>query len=169
MSSPFTLRPLSAADEPFLWTMLYHAVHVPPGHAPPAPDIVQVPELARYVADWKSHPDDLGVAAEVDDRPVGAAWLRRLGEGPVRGHGFVGYGFIDAATPELTIAVLPDHRGRGIGTALLTALLDMARTRFAALSLSVSLTNPAKRLYERLGFVEVAAPADGSVTMRRPL
>ncbi|MEM8556649.1 MAG: GNAT family N-acetyltransferase [Bacteroidota bacterium] len=164
MSSPFTLRPLTATDEPLLWTMLYHAVHVPPGHAPPAPDIVQVPELARYVADWKSHPDDLGVAAEVDGTPVGAAWLRRLGKGPVRG-----YGFIDAATPELTIAVLPDHRGRGIGTALLTALLDTARTRFAALSLSVSLANPAKRLYERLGFVEVAAPAGGSVTMRRPL
>ena len=52
--------------------------------------------------------------------------------------------------PELTIAVRPGERGRGIGSALLTALLDEARAReLPALSLSVSERNPALRLYER--------------------
>ncbi|MCW2495938.1 GNAT family N-acetyltransferase [Jatrophihabitans sp.] len=54
----------------------------------------------------------------------------------------------------LDIAVLPTAQGRGIGTALLTAVLDEAGT---AVQLSVAPDNPARRLYERLGFVVVGS------------
>jgi ribosomal protein S18 acetylase RimI-like enzyme len=47
----------------------------------------------------------------------------------------------------LDIALLPAWRGRGIGTHCLQAL---ARGR--ALSIQVEIHNPARRLYERLGF-----------------
>jgi hypothetical protein len=64
------------------------------------------------------------------------------------------------------MAVLPGHRGRGIGTALLGRALEAAGARGEAVSLSVARTNPARRLYERAGFVGVGEVA-GSLTMRR--
>ena len=155
------IRLLTPDDEPFLWIALYHAVHVSPGEAAPAPEIVREPRLARYVVEWMRHLDDIGFAAEVDGAPVGAAWLRRWQQG---GHGF---GFVDEATPELSVSLLPGYRGRGIGTALLQRLLVEAAQRFAGVSLSVSESNPAGRLYERSGFVIVGESNGGSVTMER--
>jgi GNAT superfamily N-acetyltransferase len=54
------------------------------------------------------------------------------------------------------ISLLPAARGGGLGTAILTDLLA-AETRPA--QLHVELTNPARRLYERLGFELVETQA----------
>lgn len=145
-------------DEPFLWDALYHAIHARPG-AEPSRDVLERPDLARYVADWMQRPDDLGFMAVDDGVPVGAAWLRRWSGGNR------GYGFVDEATPELSMSLLPSHRGRGVGTRLLRRLLAEAGGRFNAVSLSVSETNRARRLYEREGFVAVGEPEGGSITM----
>ena len=75
-----------------------------------------------------------------------------------------GYGYVDDDTPELSIAVLPQHRGRGIGTQLLTDLLREAEKRYKAVSLSVSSDNPALRMYERAGF-KVVTKEEASLTM----
>jgi ribosomal protein S18 acetylase RimI-like enzyme len=100
------------------------------------------------VSGWPQ-PGDLGVVAE-DEEPVGAAWLRFFSrESP-------GYGFVDDHTPELSMGVRVDRRGRGIGSRLLADLL--ARARAAGLdrvSLSVETDNRARNLYERAGFVLV--------------
>jgi GNAT superfamily N-acetyltransferase len=57
------------------------------------------------------------------------------------------YGFIDASIPELGMGVGREHRRRGIGRALLSALLDRASADgYAAISLSVSPVNPAGAL-----------------------
>ncbi|HEX7049913.1 MAG TPA: GNAT family N-acetyltransferase [Longimicrobiales bacterium] len=53
------------------------------------------------------------------------------------------------------IALLPEHRGRGIGTALLEALLAEADAAGRPVSIHVEQYNPARRLYARLGFREV--------------
>ena len=53
------------------------------------------------------------------------------------------------------IALLPEHRGRGVGTALLRELLDEAATERKRLSIHVEVNNPARRLYARLGFAPV--------------
>jgi L-amino acid N-acyltransferase YncA len=79
-----------------------------------------------------------------------------------------GYGYVDDDTPELSIAVLPQHRGRGIGTQLLTDLLREAQTRYKAVSLSVSADNPAPEMYERAGF-EVVTKEAASLTMIKEL
>lgn len=50
------------------------------------------------------------------------------------------------------ISLLPVARGRGIGTRVLNELLDEARGLAKPVHLHVEITNPAKRLYERLGF-----------------
>jgi len=50
------------------------------------------------------------------------------------------------------IALLPEHRGMGIGTKLLRALQDEAKAAGKPLTIHVERYNPARRLYERLGF-----------------
>lgn len=53
----------------------------------------------------------------------------------------------------LDITLLPEARGLGIGTALLRELMAEARQCGTPLTISVEVHNPARRLYERLGFV----------------
>jgi ribosomal protein S18 acetylase RimI-like enzyme len=50
------------------------------------------------------------------------------------------------------IALLPEHRGSGIGSSLLRALIAEADTAGKSLTIHVERMNPALRLYERLGF-----------------
>lgn len=158
-SSPIVYRPAIAADEPFLWTALYHAIHVPEGHPPPPMDIVHRPEGARYVQGWSAETEP-GVIAESEGQPIGACWLRLLNSDNA------GYGYVADDIPELGVSVLPPWRARGIGTELLSRLLISARERFRAISLSVSKTNRARGLYERFGFREVGGKGD-SITMLR--
>jgi ribosomal protein S18 acetylase RimI-like enzyme len=134
-------------DVDFLWEMLYHASYAADEGVPDAGALPEHAVLARYVEGWGS-PSDLGVVA-VDDgtgERIGAAWLRLL-----RGDE-QGFGYVDDDTPELAIAVVPAHRGRGVGQGLLAELLDAARGAFGTVSLSVRADNPARRLYERTGF-----------------
>ena len=60
-----------------------------------------------------------------------------------------------AHTCLFSIIVDPEMRGKGIGTALLEDLITLARDQFhiEILHLEVYEENPAKRLYERMGFV----------------
>jgi len=155
---PVRVRPAGPADEDFLVEMLVAAAFWRlDGPLGDVQSVLARPDLAHYVSGW-SRPGDLGVVAE-DGPPVGAAWLRLLPEHDR------GYGFIDAKTPELSIGVGPTHRGRGIGSLLLEALVGSARAhRHEALSLSVEPDNPARRLYERSGF-QVVGAVDGSLTM----
>jgi ribosomal protein S18 acetylase RimI-like enzyme len=50
------------------------------------------------------------------------------------------------------IALLPLFRGAGVGTRLIRSLIDESETAGKALTIHVERTNPAIRLYERLGF-----------------
>ena len=52
----------------------------------------------------------------------------------------------------IDVALLPDARGRGIGTQLVERLLAEAGGHNAAVTLNVEPFNPARRLYERFGF-----------------
>jgi len=149
----FDLRISNTSDEPFLREMLYLALFVPPGEQPLPRSALRNPAIARYVDGWGTRRGDTGLIALVDNSPVGAAWLRCfLSSDP-------GYGFVDERTPELSVAVLPAHRGKGIGTLLLERLLDAV----PATSLSCDPANPAWRLYLRLGFKPLS---DGRTMLR---
>jgi GNAT superfamily N-acetyltransferase len=154
------LRVASAEDAAFLQHMLAVAADWRQLRPRPVADVLAEPALARYIAGWP-RADDLGMIA-VEDGPIGAAWWRLFtAEDP-------GYGFVDEATPEISIGVLPEARGRGVGGRLLRALIEQALAReLPGLSLSVEPDNPAKRLYERLGFRPVATT--GAWTMLLPL
>ena len=118
--------------------------------------------LERYVAGWGRRGDDAVVAID-EFQPVGAAWFRLFDADEP------GYGFVDENTPELTIAIVPSRRGKGLGEQLLTSLLDRAREEgFARISLSVEADNPAIRLYEQHGFTRVGDRA-GALVMSAEL
>jgi GNAT superfamily N-acetyltransferase len=151
-----TIRPATHADQAFLRDMLSEALFVPPGSPPFPRSALDSPHLGSYVAGFGTQRGDIGFIAEINDTPIAAIWARL----PTESHRT--YGYVDDATPELSMAVAPVHRGEGIGTALLEQLIDLC----PRLSLSVDARNPAVRLYERAGFVAVEDDGN-SVTMLR--
>jgi len=58
------------------------------------------------------------------------------------------------ATTLVDISLLPEHRGRGIGGGLIRDLVQQSAQRGAPVRLQVLRTNPAARLYQRLGFAK---------------
>jgi ribosomal protein S18 acetylase RimI-like enzyme len=76
---------------------------------------------------------------EVEGSPAGRLYVHR-GEDDIR---------------IMDIALAPEFRGRGIGTGLLEELMAEARSRGHSLSIHVEMQNPARSLYDRLGFVPV--------------
>ena len=155
-----TTRLASASDAPFLTEMLAAAASWrPEGPAVSVDTVANTPELAHYVSGWPRS-GDLGVVTELEE-PIGAAWLRYFTDMDP------GYGFIDAATPELSMGVVQRWRSRGVGRRLLQALLSAARREgIRAVSLSVDTDNYARQLYQDLGFITVYQPTT-SITMRR--
>jgi GNAT superfamily N-acetyltransferase len=146
----YAIRAATKFDEPFLWHMLYYAAHMDEDKAA-AESARTNPDLAGYVEGWGERDGDAGVVAiATDGRPAGAAWIRVIAENPL-------YRVVAPGTPELAIAVEPGHVGTGAGTLLLRGLLDAVRGTHRAVVLSVRANNPARRLYERLGFVTVAS------------
>ena len=153
------IRRGSRQDVRFLRDMLHHAYYWrerAPGEGPGP--------VALYVKGW-GRPGDTALIAVDEGFPVGAAWYRLFR----RDH--PGYGFVDEETPELAIAVVPSCRGRGIGEALLEALIEKARSEsHGAVSLSVEKGNDALLgFYEKHGFARVHEDGSDSVTMRREL
>ncbi len=107
-----------------------------------------VPFVAGHLAGWK-RPGDF----ERDGAPIGAAWARQFS--PEEQPAF----YVDKRTPEVTIGVMPHCRGRGVGETLLDALIAEATRRGVGLCLNVRHDNPARRLYERVGFALVPGSA----------
>jgi ribosomal protein S18 acetylase RimI-like enzyme len=152
------IRRGGAQDIRFLRDMLHHAYYWrerAPGEGPGP--------VALYVKGW-GRPGDTALVAIDEGFPVGAAWYRLFSRR------LPGFGFVDERTPELAIAVVPNVRGKGIGSALLDALLARAREAgHDAISLSVDKLNEgAIHLYEQYGFERVSED-DTSVTMRARL
>jgi len=158
MELKYDIRLIRATEHSVIRQMLYHAIFVPPGESAPSRDIVDTAPLARVWQDW-GRIGDLALVAVLDQhaqgsghRIIGSAWMRLF---PASAPG---YGFVAEDVPELGVAVLPEYRGQGVGTALLRALISRASALgHPAVSLSVDQRNPALRLYERPGFSVVSA------------
>jgi ribosomal protein S18 acetylase RimI-like enzyme len=147
----FAYRSLTLEDELIVWEMLRYAAH-----ESSIESVRQQSYLARYALDW-GRVGDVGYVSFADMSPIGAAWLRLwLGEDK-------GFGYVGDEIPELAIAVVPDFRGQGVGTKLLKQILNTAKTKYPAVSLSVRSNNPVLRLYKRNGFLKIP----GSDVMNR--
>jgi [ribosomal protein S18]-alanine N-acetyltransferase len=153
MAMDYVIRALAAEDEPLLWEMLYQGLSSRGKKELPSREIVHRPEFSRYVEGW-GRPGDAGFVAhdKKDGSLLAAVWLRQ----PI---------LKTDAPPELALAVKPEHRRRGIGTALLTQLVR-ANPAQSTISLSFAGGKPVLRLYERFGF-KVAEERPDTVVMRR--
>ena len=142
----YILRPLGADEYGVLGDFLYEAIFIPEGVSPPPREIINQPELQVYVEDFGSRRGDIAVCAEYGERIVGAAWSRIMDD----------YGHIDDDTPSLAISLYNEHRGKGVGTELMRALLaELKSAGFGQVSLSVQKANYAVKLYRKTGFVTV--------------
>jgi ribosomal protein S18 acetylase RimI-like enzyme len=156
------LRPLDPADRAFLEEMLFEAFFWNPAWSrPPLGEFREQPEFAKLLAGW-GRPGDRGVLAEEQGTRIGAAWFRLWTPE------FHSYGFVDAETPELGIAVVSARRSKGVGRTLLRALIEIARRDgHRALSLSVSPSNYARAFYEAEGFHKVGESGTSWTLMLR--
>ena len=153
----YSIRELRESEYPLLNDFLYEAIFIPEGMCinavmqPPPREIIYQPELQVYVADFGRHKGDTALVAEVEggiacNTIVGAVWVRIMDD----------YGHIDDETPSFAISLYKDYRHRGIGTALMRAMLDRLRADgYARASLAVQKANYAVKMYRKAGFTVV--------------
>jgi ribosomal protein S18 acetylase RimI-like enzyme len=149
----YVIRPLIRQDEPILWEILYHGLSSPGKHEPVSREMVRRPEISRYVEGWGRTGDSGFVAHDKNGTLLGAVWLRGASDK-------------SNASPELALAVKPEHRRHGIGTALLTQLVR-ANPDQSAISITFVAGKPVLRLYERFGFKVVEERPDAVVMHRQ--
>ena len=134
------LRPVADDDRPFLLE-LYASVR--------EPELAQLPwddatkrafvehQFAAQDAHYRQHyPGATLDVVEVEGERAGRLYVHR-GPSDIR---------------IMDIALAPAFRRRGIGTRLLGALIEEADASGRRLSIHVEMNNPARSLYERLGF-----------------
>jgi ribosomal protein S18 acetylase RimI-like enzyme len=150
----YTIRPLTSQDELILREMLHHGLSSPGKQESQSLELVRRPEVSRYVEGWGRVGDTGFVASDKKNGTLlGAVWLRRPSD---KG----------SASPELALAVKPEHRKHGIGTALLTQLVR-ANPGESTISISFVAGKPVLRLYERFGFKVVEERPDAVVMHRQ--
>ncbi|MCC9604755.1 GNAT family N-acetyltransferase [Blastopirellula sp. JC732] len=111
-----------------------------------------LPEVHEHLIErLKNFPTFVGMLAVEDGQYVGLA------------NGFYNFSTF-SARPVINVhdlAVDPDHRGRGVGKALLDEMARYAAEQGCSyLTLEVRADNPARRLYQRCGFVGGDPQAD---------
>ena len=139
----YTIREMTAQEYPLLDYFLYEAIFVPEGVEPPSKSIITAPELHIYVKDFGTSKDDFSLVAEVENKIIGAVWVRIMND----------YGHIDDKTPSLAISLYKKYRGQGIGSSLIKELLSLLQIHdYKCVSLSVQKANYAAKLYQKIGF-----------------
>lgn len=143
MRPPITLRPVTPEDESFLYRV--YAGTREDELAPLEWDDAQKDSFLRmqFNAQHRFYREQFPSAdfdiIQTVDQPIGRLYVDRR-EDEIR--------IID-------IALLPEHRDSGIGSALLKDLLTEASAAGKPVRIHVERFNPALRLYDRLGFIQV--------------
>lgn len=139
----YRIRPLKKEEIPLLRDFLYNAIYIPEGAAAPPMEIVDDESLQVYIRDFGNLPDDRCLVAESDGRVVGAIWSRIMDD----------YGHIADEVPSIAISLYKEYRNQGIGTELLTQMLNLLKTDgYKSVSLSVQKANYAMKMYQKAGF-----------------
>lgn len=146
-------RPETDEDLPFV-AALYASTRTQELAATGWPEALQAAFLdqqhrAQHAHYRAAHPDGEWLLVERDGAPIGRLYL--AGQ--------------DAMLLIVDISLLPAVRGAGLGTAILSDLLG-AEAR--PVQLHVERMNPARRLYERLGFKLVEEQAIRVKMVRQP-
>lgn len=146
MNDSLIVRPITISEIGFLDKMLYNAIFVPPGNERLPDNIIEHPEISKYIKDF-GREGDICFVAQLNGDLVGAIWTRHFNETNKA------YGFVDSDTPELSMAVYEQSRNKGIGTRLLITMIKALTDKgYRQVSLSVDIINYAYDLYKKIGF-----------------
>lgn len=139
----YKIRKIENQEIALLEDFLYEAIFIPEGVEPPAKTIVCIPELQVYISDFGKNKNDHGWVAEVENKVVGAVWVRIMND----------YGHVDNDTPSVAISLYKEYRNHGIGTAMMKTMIAMLKSEgYKQVSLSVQKTNYAVKMYMKVGF-----------------
>lgn len=137
------IREMTEDEYPLLEEFLYNAIFIPEGVPKPPRDIIRNAELQVYIKDFGKRKGDYCLAAECDNKIIGACWVRIMND----------YGHIDDETPSFAISVLEEYRGKGTGTELMQKMLALLKSEgYKRASLAVQKANYAVRMYKKAGF-----------------
>ncbi|MFR6670985.1 MAG: N-acetyltransferase family protein [Enterococcus avium] len=139
----YLIRKMHVSEYPLLREFLYQAIYQRDQEKSIPRTIIDDPNIAVYIQDFGKYQTDFCLCAQLGDKIVGAVWVRNI----------AGFAAIDDQTPELAISLLPEYRGRGLGTALMKAMIGkMNREGYAKISLAVQKDNYALNMYLQIGF-----------------
>ena len=116
--------------------------------------------LEIYTKNYGITKKDFGIYVLKEHKIAGAVWIRLLDKEDKAN------AYIDHQTPVMTIAVKPEFRAKGIGSAMLEQLLLEAGAMYEQIAVSVRKNSQAVKFYERFGFIAVEnsdgkSPVDG--------
>ena len=139
-SQTVTLRPVTAEDEGFLYSVYASTREAELADVDWTEEDKAAFLWQQFEAQARHYREQYDGAVydviEVDGRPAGRLYVARWAD-EIR---------------IMDIALLPENRRRGIGTGLLRELLDEGARTGKRVTVHVEQFNPARRLYERLGF-----------------
>lgn len=139
----YTIRKIKTSEYHVLDDFLYEAIFIPEGIKAPPKEIIQKPELQLYIENFGEKKGDICFVAEAENTIIGAVWVRIIND----------YGHIDDETPSFAISLYREHRNKGIGTALMKAMLDKLKSSgYKQASLAVQKANYAVNMYRNVGF-----------------
>lgn len=162
MDLRINIRELESKEIIHLDNLLYEAIFIPEGHEKPDRGIIKIPELFCYIKDF-GRDSDLCIVAESHGNLIGAIWTRIFTETEK------GFGYVDSKTPELSMSILKNYRRQGIGTKLLSAMIEkLSQSDYEQVSLSVDKQNYAFKFYLKFGF-EIFSSNEKSAIMIKTL
>lgn len=139
----YNIRFINKNEYKILDDFLYEAIFIPEGVELPPREIINQPELQVYVDGFGEKEDDICYVAEVENKIVGAVWVRVMDD----------YGHIEEGVPSFAISLYKEYRGNGIGTALMKKMLIELKERgYSKASLAVQKANYAVKMYKNVGF-----------------
>ena len=144
----FTLRPATAADREWLWQTKTRC-------------------LRRYVEQTWGVWDEASQRARFDDMfDVSEIQVIVLAGGDA---GFIAARHAPDEIRLFHIMIAAEFQNQGLGTAVLRELLAVAQVRGVPVRLQVLRVNPARRLYDRLGFAVIEETPTHNRMLWRPV
>lgn len=139
----YRIRKIKSNEYELLDNFLYEAIFIPKGVDAPPREIINVPELQVYVRDFGVQEGDICFVAEVEEKVVGAVWVRIMND----------YGHVEDAVPSFAISLYKQYRGFGIGTEMMKQMLKELKDKgYPKASLAVQKANYAVNMYQNVGF-----------------
>ncbi len=139
----YFIRKIKSNEYQLLDDFLYEAIFIPKGVDAPPREIINAPELQVYVHDFGTQKGDICFVAEVEEKVVGAVWVRIMND----------YGHVEDGVPSFAISLYKQYRGVGIGTEMMKRMLKELKDKgYQKTSLAVQKTNYAVNMYQNVGF-----------------